>query len=578
MENGKRKHVKTRKIGLETTIKLSGVIIGLLIGVLLGIVVVTVVKEHLLDTSKNETKALAEIAAARVDGDLHDSIQEGEEDSEAYNEVLSSLKDIFLNPNAKYIYTMKRVGDELTFVVDADTVEERAMIGESYEWCDEMEECLTGKVTVDAEVTSDQWGSYYSAYAPIYNSAGDVVGLVGVDCENSTIQEQVSSLIKAIIIAIGACLLVIIIWGIWLGRKLGKNLSYVNENVLDVSEDSGDLTKKIRITTGDELETIADNINVFLEKVRVLVGQVKNSSSSIQKATKAVDREMNVTISEVQELSDTMNDLSASMEETSASLEEIQVSSESILDFIRAVADESQESTKAAKILQGEAKGSKKQSLEVRDAVQEKVKSISEHLELRIQDSKKVESIEALTNSILEITKKTNMLALNANIEAARAGEHGRGFAVVASEIGELAADSAKAANQIQMISANVITAVNELAEGTRELLLYLNTDIQDGFNSVVETGESVYSQMKEIIQSLKTFDQSAMKASDVVMEIKEAITSVATVAEQASCGIANMAKVSHSIKEATNIIGAMTDDSREAANLLEESVKRYKV
>ncbi|QEE38310.1 MULTISPECIES: methyl-accepting chemotaxis protein [unclassified Methylobacterium] len=78
---------------------------------------------------------------------------------------------------------------------------------------------------------------------------------------------------------------------------------------------------------------------------------------------------------------------------------------------------------------------------------------------------------------ISNIAGQTNLLALNATIEAARAGEAGRGFAVVASEVKELAAQTAKATEeisqqigQIQGVTGQAVTAIGGITARIREI------------------------------------------------------------------------------------------------------------
>jgi methyl-accepting chemotaxis protein len=77
--------------------------------------------------------------------------------------------------------------------------------------------------------------------------------------------------------------------------------------------------------------------------------------------------------------------------------------------------------------------------------------------------------------AVEEITRKIELLALNASVEAARAGEYGKGFAVVAAEVSKLAELSKEAANAIQQSSIEG----RDTAENTNRMLTALLPDIE---------------------------------------------------------------------------------------------------
>ncbi|WP_054739996.1 cytochrome P450 family protein [Cellulosilyticum ruminicola] len=73
--------------------------------------------------------------------------------------------------------------------IAADPVGDACKIGNPYDLEPEMLEAYQGTATVTAEPLYDECGTFYTAYAPIYNSSNQVVGLMAVDCEVFKIQK-----------------------------------------------------------------------------------------------------------------------------------------------------------------------------------------------------------------------------------------------------------------------------------------------------------------------------------------------------------------------------------------------------
>ncbi|HET9870541.1 MAG TPA: methyl-accepting chemotaxis protein, partial [bacterium] len=110
--------------------------------------------------------------------------------------------------------------------------------------------------------------------------------------------------------------------------------------------------------------------------------------------------------------------------------------------------------------------------------------------------------------TITSISRKTNLLALNAGIEAARAGEHGQGFAVVASEIKTLAEASSRASGDVKHL-------VDDIRQRTASAITLINTTgkIEENVNLVYNAGDVFMS----IVKSIR-------KASGVLSEISQAL------------------------------------------------------
>jgi iron only hydrogenase large subunit-like protein len=74
-----------------------------------------------------------------------------------------------------------------------------------------------------------------------------------------------------------------------------------------------------------------------------------------------------------------------------------------------------------------------------------------------------LKEFDTISDTILHISKQTNILALNASIEAARAGDHGKGFAVVANEVKRLADNSTEESKKIKPYSERINSFLMEM-------------------------------------------------------------------------------------------------------------------
>ena len=140
----------------------------------------------------------AEGAAAVVDADLHRTITRPEQlDDADYSRCIAPLRAIFGRlSGVKFLYTVVLDGNDVRFVLDTappgdndgDGVEDRSDVWSVYDADDpELRTALReGQATANAEPRSDEWGTFVSGYAPILDSAGRSVGVVGADMTADT--------------------------------------------------------------------------------------------------------------------------------------------------------------------------------------------------------------------------------------------------------------------------------------------------------------------------------------------------------------------------------------------------------
>ena len=187
-----------------------------------------------------------------------------------------------------------------------------------------------------------------------------------------------------------------------------------------------------------------------------------------------------------------------------------------------------------------------------------------------------IKEVEAITETILGISSQTNLLALNAAIEAARAGEAGKGFAVVADEISNLAAESRKAANNIQNINQVVVSAVEELTEQSRAIATYIMENISTDYDGFVDSGAQYKKDAVHVDEIVTRFHQMADEVQILVDNITRAIQGISAAVDESAKGVGSAATNTTELVQGMGEIASQMQENKEIAEKLTDEAGKF--
>jgi signal transduction histidine kinase len=173
------------------------IVVMVVITVISFLYIYTLSQQGLEDSVHANLKSTAVVIASQVDGDRFATIRPGDEQTQTFTALRDALhRAEKSDPTFRYIYTMRLNGSTAEFVVDADygIEPDAAAIGEPY--LNASPALLQGFSTPSADLQpgTDRWGTQISGYAPIRDSSGRAVGLVGVDEDSRTIAQGMERL------------------------------------------------------------------------------------------------------------------------------------------------------------------------------------------------------------------------------------------------------------------------------------------------------------------------------------------------------------------------------------------------
>ena len=510
-------------------------------------------------------KAAAQISVLTLDGKEIEAVGK---DNNRTEQVLAKLRKIrsSLNLQTNAVKVLRQKGNLSEIII---TDRDQGSLGKSYDLVKEMSSAIKSNKTT-ARIYNKEGKEFAAGFAPFKSDSSKAVFLLMLEKDVSTYKPAVISFFAVPVAAILILLLIALILLFFDSKKLQNSvdtvanylnklkkgeggslgsysdycmeleepLKFLQEKIASQKESefeqekiqsqikdllknvsaaaNGDFTVQAKVTA-DTLGALADSFNLMVSDLSELIRDVKKAATKVNTATENILHNTNA--------------MADGAENQAAQTEGITKSSKDMVNLLNMTNENAQRAAEAAnKAKEIAERGGEivKKSVDgmriIRDSVQEASKQVKQ-----LGDNSK--QISEITDFIVEIANRTNLLALNASIEAARAGEAGRGFTVVADEIRNLAERSSKSAEEIselvEDIQNGIIKSVEAMESGTSK--------VSEGTELVDSAGEI----LKEILGSVEISSSSIIDISKATHEQTEFSENIAKSLEE----IAEIAK-----------------------------------
>jgi methyl-accepting chemotaxis protein len=351
---------------------------------------------------------------------------------------------------------------------------------------------------------------------------------------HNTIMAPVYVMLK---ITIGISIVVLVLFvlsAIFAARTISNPIVRVADNLKDIAEGEGDLTRTIKIQSKDEVGDLALYFNKTLGKIKNMVEAIKYKTNGLNHTSFELSVSMGKTSTAVQQISSNLDTMKVLMvkqengaEEAGKAVGDIKINIDNLKKMIEEQTGSVNMSSSAIEemtanihsVTQTLVENSKNVSVltEASENGKTGLQTVAQEIQEISHDSEGLLEINSVMNNI---ASQTNLLSMNAAIEAAHAGESGRGFAVVADEIRKLAELSSKQSKTTAAMLKKIKASIDNITKSSNDVLARFGA-IDSSVKTVSQHEQNILNAMEEQETGGKQILESISRLRDITSSVK---------------------------------------------------------
>ncbi|WP_316231749.1 methyl-accepting chemotaxis protein [Bradyrhizobium sp. SZCCHNR1051] len=369
--------------------------------------------------------------------------------------------------------------------------------------------------------------SFMTAYFPVTNPAGKVIGILYVGVPMAELDAMLSQAMRTMVVAAAIAALLVLGLTMLAVRRVTKPLAAVTDALTAIAEGREDVAIKSD-DRSDEIGEIARSLVVFRsaasERRRMREEQTAAAAAAVEQRKAELQRFVDSFQASIGGIIENVLTSSGEFEHEARQLTQTARTTADLSGHSAGASETASEHVRTAAAASDELSGS---IAEIIRRVQESNAIAAEAVNQATATDQRIKELSDAGNRIGDVVKlitsiaeQTNLLALNATIEAARAGDAGRGFAVVAQEVKTLAGQTAKATEEISSQIANMQTVTQESVDAIKAIGSTI-----ERINGIAASISAAVEQQRAATQNIT---QSVRSAATGTAEVVENIRSAA--------------------------------------------------